>query len=212
MASTAPSGAAATGGGSGGGGSEEQPGDLQRSHLNDVISCVAREIAPFVGYQLNAALYRYDQDSATLMAIFTRHQFQRPGALTVQMVGWDALIAELPYGITASILSDYPAWPVTKYDQLLQILQSLPPSDRVLSYFFLFWIGDGEYPFPTSLNRDDDSMVNLVKRHFAGFAFCKIFEEDPEEETDAYTEKRAAKLVWELVGEATVPPATSGDT
>lgn len=55
-------------------------------------------------------------------------------------------------------------------------------------------------------------MVNLVKRHFAGFPFCKIFEEDPDEEKDAYTEKGAAKLVWELVGEATVPPATSGDT
>jgi hypothetical protein len=98
MTSTSPS----AGGGGGGAGSEEQPTGLQRSHLNDVISCVAREIAPFVGHQLNAALYRYDQDSATLMAIFTRHQFEQPGALAVQMVGWDALI-------DASMLGDYPA-------------------------------------------------------------------------------------------------------
>jgi hypothetical protein len=191
---------------------EEQPTGLQRSQLNDVISSVAREIAPFVGHQLNAALYRYDQDSATLMAIFTRHQFERPGALAVQMVGWDALIAEWPYGITASILGDYPAWPVTRYGQLVQMLQSLPPSERVSSYFLLFWIGDDEYPFHTSLNRDDDTTVNLVKRHFAGFAFCKMFEEDPDEEMNTYTEEGAAKLVWELVGEATVPPATGGST
>lgn len=32
----------------------------------------------------------------------------------------------------------------------------------------------------------------------------------PDQERDAYIEEKA-KLVWELVGEATVPPARSGD-
>ena len=75
MASTAPSGAAAagTGGGGDGGGS------------CDVICSVARQIAPFLGHELNAALYRYDALSATLM-VFTRHRSERPGALAVRMV------------------------------------------------------------------------------------------------------------------------------
>lgn len=135
MASTAPSGAAATGGGSGGGGSEEQPGDLQRSHLNDVISCVAREIAPFVGHQLNAALYRYDQDSWPSSRATNS---SARGALTVQMVGWDTLIAEWPYGITASILSDYPAWPVTPIAADTSIATAFRPSFELI-FSILDW-------------------------------------------------------------------------
>jgi len=119
MASTAPSGAAAagTGGGGDGGGSGEQPGGSKHLRLNDVISSVAREIAPFLGHELNAALYRYDALSATLMAIFTRHRSERPGALAVRMVGWNKLITEYTNDTTASISSDYPGWPVTTYDQ-----------------------------------------------------------------------------------------------
>jgi len=79
---------------------------------------VAREIAPFLGHELNAALYRYDALSATLMAIFTRHRSERPGALAVRMVGWNELITEYTNDTTASISSDYPGWPVTTYDQL----------------------------------------------------------------------------------------------
>ena len=118
MASTAPSGAAAAGagGGCGSGGSGEQPKGPKRSRLNDVISTVAREVAPFVGgsHKLNADLYQiecrgshpydhhlYDNNhpydhlyDISLLAVFKRHRFERQGAIAASMrkgefeLGW----------------------------------------------------------------------------------------------------------------------------
>lgn len=96
MASAAPSGSAGAGGGGGdtGGGQQQPSSNRKRPRLQDVVSTVASQIVPYVSgsHQLNAALYRrecFDEPDEiwdkknTLMATFTRHRFQRPGALTV---------------------------------------------------------------------------------------------------------------------------------
>ena len=171
MISTASSGASSPGGGGGGGGSEEQPRAPKRSRLNDVISTVAREVAPFVGgsHQLNGALYRSahrpyqehpDEDVGflSLLAVLKRHRFERPGALafSVRTMEW------LPGGCfyltenetTSTLMSEHSPWPVTKYAQLVQILRTLPPpepSKHMIHHFLVFWIGGHEKSFPATL-------------------------------------------------------------
>lgn len=89
MAAAVPLGGAGAGGaGGGGGGGNQQPS--KRKRLDDLMSTVAKEIAPFVGesHQLNAAIYRCESNgqqswsgNVHLVALFTRQRWQNRGVL-----------------------------------------------------------------------------------------------------------------------------------
>ena len=77
MAATAPFGGGSTGagggGGGGGGGTAQQLGGPQHPPLNDLISTVAGQVAPFVGgsHQLNASMGKGQGWGFQFMAGFT---------------------------------------------------------------------------------------------------------------------------------------------
>lgn len=161
MAAALPSeGAGAGGAGGGGGGGNQQPS--KRPRLDDLISTLAGQIAPFVdkSHQLNAAIYRCKSDGQQtwahrihLVAMFSRYRWQRPGNLgvTERSSGWGNGDST---ETTATVGSHSPPWHVTTYAQLTQILEMLPPLDQPLhpEHFLVFWIGGEERSFPVVMN------------------------------------------------------------
>lgn len=208
MNSTTHSGGTGAGRGGGDKGADsQQSSNLKRPRLHDVISTkVVNQIVPYVSHQLNAALYE-QEDSSTpevdryaVKVIFTRNQLERPGALAVT-VGEGTWGADNP--TTSTLLSRCPPWPVTTYAQLEYVLGFT--SHWGSYHLLMLWVGARDKSLPAVLHRsEDESLESFVYNSLSGVSFFKI---SSWEDGDYTT--HVAKIVWDMVGEAPVPPTTT---
>jgi hypothetical protein len=214
MAATPPFAGGSTGagggGGGGGGGTVQQLGGPQHPPLNDLISTVAGQVAPFVGgsHQLNAGLYRYSKGQGRgfqFMAGFTRHRFERPGAVAVTLLGG---IQNADNETTTTIKSRRPPWPVTTYEQLIELLYLVPLGDHQHEHFIVFWVGGGDKAFPVTVRANElpvGHKLEVIDEVFSGMSFCQmIASKNIPRDYEEFSEE-IARIVCMMVGETKVP-------
>ena len=121
---------------------------------------------------------------------------------------------------TATMNSRRPPWPVTTYDQLIELLNLLPLGDHQHEHFIVFWVGGEDKAFPVApsvrgFQMPAGNKLEVIDEVFSGISFATACASKNIPRDYEKFREEIAHIVCQMVGETTVPtphgPANAKD-